>query len=42
VSSFSEKALASIVAYINNQKKHHMERTINMGLENLAQDGLRQ
>lgn len=42
VSSFSEKALASIVDYINNQKKHHMANTLNVGLENIAQDGLKQ
>lgn len=40
VSSFSEKALASIVAYINNQKKHHSDRTLNFPLEDIAQDGL--
>ena len=40
VSSFSEKALASIVAYIKHQKKHHAENTLNMGLENIAQVGL--
>jgi putative transposase len=42
VLSFSEKALASIVDYINNQKKHHADRTLNLGLENIAQDGLSQ
>jgi putative transposase len=40
VSSFSEKALASIVDYIHHQKKHHTENRLNMGLENIAQDGL--
>jgi hypothetical protein len=40
VSSFSEKALASIVAYINNQKKHHTKNTLNGVLEHIAQDGL--
>jgi putative transposase len=40
VSSFSEKALASIVAYINNQKKHHTENTFNGVLEHIVQDGL--
>jgi len=40
VSSFSEKALAPIVAYINHQKEHHSENTFNMGLENIAQNGL--
>jgi putative transposase len=30
VLSFSEKALSSIVAYINNQKKHHAENTLNV------------
>lgn len=38
--SFSEKALASIVDYINNQKKHHADRTLNPALENIAGDGL--
>ena len=42
VLSFSEKALASIVGYINNQKNHHRENTLNVGLENIAQDGLLQ
>ena len=40
VFSFSEKALASVVNYINNQKKHHTENTLNGVLENMAQDGL--
>ena len=40
VSSFSEKALPSIVAYINNQKKHHKENTLNGVLEHIAQDEL--
>jgi putative transposase len=33
--SFSEKALASIVDYIDNQKKHHTENRLNVGLENI-------
>jgi hypothetical protein len=40
VSSFSEKALASIVDYINNQKKHHAENTLTVGLEHQASEGL--
>ena len=37
--TFSEKALPSIVNYINNQKKHHADNTLNMALENMALDG---
>src|ERR1044071_4731063 len=37
--TFSEKALPSIVNYINNQKKHHADNTLNMALENMAPDG---
>ena len=40
VSNFSEKALASVVEYINNQKKHHLGNSLNVGLEHIAQDGL--
>ena len=40
VSSFSERALGSIVAYINHQKKHHGENTLDMKLENIAQEAL--
>ena len=40
VSSFSEKALATIVNYINNQKNHHTQNTLQVGLENIPQDGL--
>jgi putative transposase len=36
VSSFSEKALASIVSYINNQKKHHTDRSLNVALEEIV------
>ena len=32
--SFSEKALPSVVEYVNNQKKHHAENSINMTMEN--------
>ena len=39
VSSFSEKALASIVDYIKNQKKHHTEKTLSAALEPVDQDG---
>lgn len=40
VFSFSEKALSSIAGYINNQKKHHAENTLNILMENTALDGL--
>ena len=33
VFSFSEKALSSIVDYINNQKKHHTDHTWNSAME---------
>src|SRR5690349_4061146 len=33
VTSFSERALVSIVDYIQNQKKHHTDRTLNTALE---------
>ena len=36
VVSFSEKALASIVDYVKNQKKHHTQKTIKETLENLS------
>jgi putative transposase len=42
VLSFSEKALPTVAAYITNQKKHHMEHTLNEGLEHLAPEGLQQ
>ncbi|HLO32221.1 MAG TPA: IS200/IS605 family transposase [Anaerolineales bacterium] len=41
VLSFSEKSLSRVVDYINNQKKHHAENTLNIALENLALDGLK-
>lgn len=34
VFSFSEKALPSVLEYVNNQKKHHDESSINMVMEN--------
>jgi putative transposase len=39
VSSFSEKALNSIIHYINNQKQHHADRTLNVTLEEIAAQG---
>jgi putative transposase len=36
VFTFSEKALPSIARYINNQKKHHAENTLDPSLENIA------
>ena len=38
VFSFSEKALPSIVNYINNQKHHHAENTLNVAMENMTLD----
>ena len=40
VLSFSEKALPSIAGYINTQKKHHAENTLNVVLENITLDGV--
>jgi REP-associated tyrosine transposase len=34
--TFSERALPSIVDYINNQKKHHVENTLHIAMENVA------
>ena len=39
VVSFSEKALASIVDYVKNQKKHHSQDTTKAALENLTSSG---
>ena len=39
VVSFSEKALATIVDYAKNQKKHHSQDTIKTALENLTSSG---
>ena len=39
VVSFSEKALATIVDYVKNQKKHHSQGTIKTALENLTSSG---
>ena len=33
--TFSEKALPHIVAYVNNQKKHYAENTLNAQMEEL-------
>ncbi|HSB01695.1 MAG TPA: IS200/IS605 family transposase [Anaerolineales bacterium] len=34
--SFSEKSLSTIVDYVNNQKKHHADKTLNMEMENVT------
>ena len=39
VFSFSEKALPSIARYINNQKKHHAENTLDISMENVNLNG---
>jgi len=39
VVSFSEKALASIVDYVKNQKEHHSRNTIKAALENPTSSG---
>jgi putative transposase len=36
--SFSEKSLSGVVAYVNNQKKHHADKTLKAELENMAAD----
>ena len=36
VFTFSEKALPSIVKYINDQKQHHAEKTLNTAMENVT------
>jgi putative transposase len=36
VFSFSEKALSSIVDYVNHQKKHHAENALKMAMEDTA------
>jgi putative transposase len=41
VLSFSEKTLASIVRYVNNQRKHHAENTLNLTMENSVLEGLK-
>jgi REP-associated tyrosine transposase len=40
VVSFSEKALSRIVDYVNNQKKHHGENTLDRAMENVALERL--
>ena len=35
VFSFSETSLSRIVNYVNNQKRHHSENTLNAALENI-------
>ncbi len=34
VFSFSESSLFKIVSYVNNQKQHHADRTLNLAFEN--------
>ena len=41
VLSFSERSLPAIVDYINNQKKHHANKTLKADMENFALDALR-
>lgn len=41
VLSFSEKALPSIVGYVNNQKKHHADKTLHLEMEDIVSDGFR-
>jgi len=41
VFSFSEKSLSAIIDYINNQKKHHADNTLNLTMENITLDGLK-
>ena len=38
VFSFSERSLHAIVDYINNQRKHHSENTLNVAMENVDLD----
>jgi putative transposase len=35
VLSFSERSLARVVEYVQNQKKHHAGNTLNMPMENV-------
>ena len=41
VLSFSEKSLPAIVDYVNHQKKHHVDDTFNMNMENVPVDPLK-
>ena len=41
VFSFSEKSLSAILAYVDNQKKHHADNSLHSAMENLALDGLK-
>jgi putative transposase len=36
--SFSEKSLPVVIAYVNNQKKHHADKTLHVELENMETD----
>ncbi len=36
--SFSEKSLPMVIEYVNNQKKHHANKTLNVELENMPSD----
>ena len=38
VFSVSEKSLSRVVDYVNNQKKHHVENSIIMAMENSNTD----
>ena len=39
VFSFSERSLSRIIDYVNNQKKHHIQNTVDRAWENVALDG---
>ena len=39
VFTFSEKSLSQVVYYINHQKKHHAENTLNAVMEKITLDG---
>ena len=41
VFSFSEKSLSAVINYINNQKKHHADNTLNVAMENIVPDRLK-
>jgi putative transposase len=36
--SVSERSLPAVVAYVNNQKKHHANKTLHVELENMPSD----
>jgi putative transposase len=39
VFSFSERSLSRIIDYVNNQKKHHAQNTIDRAWENVSLNG---